>query len=116
MRQAAARLGGKLSAKAAAKQIAEQVVRELLTVIQGDPLEQALSMIDRAVLQSPVTRLAGCEEINTAGDFLKLRIARLEAEHGKFHTQHEQERERHAVCAALTSLLARRYERHLSRP
>lgn len=104
---------GLSSAKAISQEIAARVIRELMTEIEGDPLELALAAVERDLIGAPVQRLASCPDINTISEFVQRRMKRVEDRQGRYLSQAEQVAERHAIAAEMRPVLAGRYDRLL---
>lgn len=115
VRRAAAMVVGERglkSAKSIAAYIAERVVAELDRERDADPLELTFAAVERALHPPcPIHTLASCPEINTAADFLRIRVRKLQDRSGRYLAGPGQAKEGSAVQAELRSLLASRYGR-----
>lgn len=117
MREAAHIIRGEgkaTSAKAVSHRIAHRVATLMLADLEEeDPLAIALAALEDRFAPTPFRTLATSPDIDTASDFVTIRVQRLRARGGRYLLPPAQARERDQVVAAMIDLLATRYARHL---
>lgn len=113
VKAAAAQISAGRSTQCTARSIAKRVTADLLTFLDDDPVDAALSKLRALTDPSPFSVLARCPEINTYALFRDRRMARIAARECRQLGVEAWKAETRDVAAEVEDQLAGRYAKLL---